>query len=178
MVTLEDVQVASPQAGVAVATVADELDLATRSEFSALLGALIQANELVVVDLSETRFIDSSTLHALLSGYKLARERGKTLRLQLGDECVVKRALEVTGLLDELSWASSREEALDGSAPATRHDDPGKVEVDRRTEKRTVDEAERDVTAWNLPRPAKRTRPSGSVQSGREDQSEPEPEAA
>jgi anti-sigma B factor antagonist len=165
MVTLEDVQVASPQAGVAVVTVADELDLATRSEFSALLGALIQANELVVVDLSETRFIDSSTLHALLSGYKLARERGKTLRLQLGDECVVKRALEVTGLLDELSWASSREEALDGSAPATRHDDPGH-------------EAERDRTAWNLPRRAKRTHPSGSVQSRAEDKSEPEPEAA
>jgi anti-anti-sigma factor len=182
VVPLEDVQVASPQPGVAVVSVAGELDLATRTEFSALLHALVRQNELVVVDFSEAFFIDSSTLNVLLSAHKLALEREAHLRLQLGDECVVKRTFEISGLLEELSWASSREEALNGSAPATRHDDPGTEETDRETEKLAVDVAELDHAAWNLPRPAKgaQTSPQApfSVQSGREDTTEPESDAA
>jgi anti-anti-sigma factor len=182
VVALEDVQVTSPQSGVAVVSVANELDLATRTEFSALLHALIRQNELVVVDFSEALFIDSSTLNVLVSGHTLARERGTRLRLQLGDECVVKRTFEVSGLLAELSWASSREEALNGSAPATAHDDPGSGAMDRETETRDVDLAELDYIAWNLPRPMKVAQHSSqapfSVQSGREDKAEPEPEAA
>jgi anti-anti-sigma factor len=123
VVALEDVQVASMQAGVAVVSVADELDLATRTEFSALLHALIGQHELVVVDFSDAFFIDSSTLNVLLSAHKLALERGAHLRLQLGDDCLVKRTFEISGLLEELSWASTRDEALNGSAPATRYYD-------------------------------------------------------
>jgi anti-anti-sigma factor len=118
---LEDVQVASPQAGVAVVSVANELDLATRAEFSALLHALVRQNELVVVDFSEALFIDSSRLNILVSGHKLALEHGACLRLELGDECAVKRTFEISGLLDELSWASSREEALNGHGPTSNH---------------------------------------------------------
>jgi anti-sigma B factor antagonist len=182
VVALEDVQVASPQPGVAVVSVADELDLATRTEFSALLHALVRQNELVVVDFSEALFIDSSTLNVLLSGHKLALERGARLRLQLGDECAVKRTFEISGLLEVLSWASSREEALNGSAPATGHDDARNEEMDREPEKLAVDVAELDHAAWNLPRPAKGARISPqapfSVQSGREDKTEPEPKTA
>ena len=112
VVALEDVQVASPQAGVAVVSVADELDLATRSEFSALLHALVGQNELVVVDFSEALFVDCSTLNVLVSAQRLALQRGARLRLQLGDDSAVKRTFEVSGLLNELSWASSRDEAL------------------------------------------------------------------
>jgi anti-anti-sigma factor len=115
VVALEDVQVASPQAGVAVVSVAHELDLTRRTEFSALLLALIRQNELVVVDFSEAFFIDSSTLHVLVSAHKLALDRGTRLRLQLADGCLVKRTFEISGLLKVLSWASSREEALNGS---------------------------------------------------------------
>jgi anti-sigma B factor antagonist len=183
VVALEDVQVASPQPGVAVVSVADELDLATRTEFSALLHALVRQNELVVVDFSEALFIDSSTLNVLLSAHKLALEREAHLRLQLGDECAVKRTFEISGLLEVLSWASSREEALNGSAPATSHGDPpGDEEMEPETEKLAVDVAELDHAAWNLPRPAKgaQTSPQApfSVQSGREDTTEPESDAA
>ena len=121
---LEDVQVASPQAGVAVLSVADELDLATRTEFSALLHALVRQNELVVVDFSEALFIDSSTLNVVVSAHKLALERGARLRLQLGDQSAVKRTFEISGLLNELSWAASRDEALNGHGP-TASPDPG-----------------------------------------------------
>jgi anti-sigma B factor antagonist len=114
VVALEDVQVASPQAGVALVSVADELDLTTRAEFSALLHSLVRENDLVVVDLSETLFVDSSTLHVLVSAHKLALEHGRRVRLQLGDACPVKRTFEISGLLEVLSWVSSREEALNG----------------------------------------------------------------
>ena len=114
-----------------------------------------------------------------MSAHTLALERGTRLRLQLGDECVVKRTFEVSGLLAELSWASSREEALNGSAPAIAHDDPGSGALDRGTDTRADDLAEFDYTAWNLPRSMKVAQPSSqapfSVQSGREDKTEPGP---
>jgi anti-anti-sigma factor len=182
VVALKDVQVASPQAGVAVVSVADELDLSARTEFSELLDALVRANALVVVDFSQALFVDSSTLNVLLSAHRLAIEHGGGLRLQLGDGCPVKRTIEISGLLEELSWASSREEVLNGSAPATAHDDPGTGVMDRETETPALDLDELDYRAWNLPRPINVAQPSSqapfSVQSGREDKTEPEPEAA
>jgi hypothetical protein len=53
--------------------------------------------------------------------------------------------------------------------------------MDREAEKAAVDVMELDRQAWNLPRPLKRPETSQapfSVQSGREDKSDPEPEAA
>jgi anti-anti-sigma factor len=114
--TLEGVRVASSNAGVVVVCVSDEQDLATKTELSAFLHALIRQNDLVVVDFSDTLFVDSSTLSVLVSAHKLALERGASLRLQLRDDCAVKRTFEISGLLNTLSWASSREEALNGSA--------------------------------------------------------------
>jgi hypothetical protein len=53
--------------------------------------------------------------------------------------------------------------------------------MDREAEQAAIDQLELDRQAWNLPRPLKRPLPSQapfSVQSGREDKTEPEPEAA
>jgi hypothetical protein len=53
--------------------------------------------------------------------------------------------------------------------------------MDRNADKVALDELELDRQAWNLPRPLKRPQPSqapSSVQPGREDKPEPEPEAA
>lgn len=180
IVALEDVQVASPQAGVAVVSVADELDLATRTECSALLHALVRQNDLVVVDFSEALFIDSSTLHLLVSAHKLALERGTCLRLQLADQCVVKRTLEISGLLEVLSWASSRDEALNGLGPTTSDDPAEESNGSRSLEKVAGDVAELNRRAWNLPFPLKRPesiQAPFSVQLGREDMHEAEPEA-
>jgi anti-anti-sigma factor len=157
VVALEDVRVASPCAGVAVVSIADEHDLATRIEFSALLHALVRQNELVVADFSQALFLDSSILKVLIEAHKLALERGSRLCIQLGEECAVKRTFEIAGVLDVVSWAQSRDEALNGS----------KLELDGR--------------AWNLPRPVNPPQSSQapfSVQAGREDKTEPEPEAA
>jgi anti-anti-sigma factor len=115
---LEDVMVEFPQEGVAVASFAGEHDLTTRPSISELLEGLVDGNELVVADFSQAQFVDSSILHTLLLTDRFARERGKTFRLQLGTAAIVERALEVSGVLEQISCASSREAALTGSEPA------------------------------------------------------------
>ena len=57
-------------------------------------------------------FIDSSTLGVLVGASRTAHEAGKTFRLQLGTEPIVRRILEISGLLDRLESASTREQAL------------------------------------------------------------------
>jgi hypothetical protein len=55
------------------------------------------------------------------------------------------------------------------------------VSTDTRSEQQVDDSWERDRVAWNLPRPLKRPQrdqPLSSVQLGREDKPEADPEAA
>ena len=125
MSTIEGIEVASPGAGVAVVSFVDEHDLATKAELSSLLHALVRQNELVVADLSRALFIDSSTLNVLLSAHKLALERGTGFTVELKDGCMAKRTFEISGLLDEMSWASTRQEAMNGSRPNRSGDSDG-----------------------------------------------------
>lgn len=115
--SLKDAQVSSPGDGVAVVTCTGEHDLATSSALSELLDVLVRAEDLVVVDFSEVEFVDSSILHALVVAYRLSRERETSFRLQLGTEAIVERAFEISGLPEQIPYARSRREALNGSAP-------------------------------------------------------------
>ena len=120
LVTIEGIQIASPGAGIAVVSFTDEHDLATKTELSALLHGLVRQNELVVADFSQALFVDSSTLNVLVSAHKLALHRGTRFTVQLEDGCGIKRTFEISGLLRVIKWASTREEALNGSRPRTR----------------------------------------------------------
>jgi anti-anti-sigma regulatory factor len=51
-----------------------EHDLETSEKLMEMLVALVQTNALVVVDLSETVFVDSSILDALVHAERVARE--------------------------------------------------------------------------------------------------------
>jgi anti-anti-sigma factor len=80
-----------------------EYDLATGAAIHELLFGLVECNELVVLDLSETRLIDSTFLATLTSAHRFANQRGSHLRIQLGPEpSIVRTALRVAGLLDYL----------------------------------------------------------------------------
>ena len=113
--TLEDVQVASPRPGACVVSLCGEHDAATRVLMAELFEDLFVTNDLVVADVTEAQFIDSSILSTFFAAEKLAREQGKDFRIQLGTEAIVKRVFEVSGPLDHLTWASSREAVLNGS---------------------------------------------------------------
>ena len=79
---------------------------------SATLQRLLHACELLVVDLSETQFIDSSAIGLLVKTKIEAEALGVQFRLQLGAESVARRALEINRLLDSFHCATTREEAL------------------------------------------------------------------
>jgi anti-anti-sigma factor len=127
--TLDDVRVASPRTGVTVVSFGGEHDMATSQLTSELLDSLLLTNDLVVADVSDAKLIDSSILAALIQAHKLARARGKDFRIQLGTEAIVKRVFQITGVLEHIAWAPSREEALNGSKPAPKHDSSGESDA-------------------------------------------------
>jgi anti-sigma B factor antagonist len=82
---------------------------ALRERFSEL-----HAQELfVIVDLSQTSFLDSSVLGAMLGATETARGQGRSVAVVLGDPPpdAVARIFEVTGLADVLPTRATRAEA-------------------------------------------------------------------
>jgi anti-sigma B factor antagonist len=99
--------------GVAAIKLLGEHDMSTRGELYEALNLLLAQGQRVIVDLSDTEFIDSSVLHALVSGDQQAGNNGHRLILQLNTEAIVKRVLEIGGLLDYLPCAPTREQATE-----------------------------------------------------------------
>jgi anti-anti-sigma factor len=110
--TLEDVQVESLDSRVSVVAFVGEHDLATCASVSELLGELVTTSELVVADFSAALFVDSSMLRTLIDAHARACERGATFRVQVDDDAIVRRVFEIAGVLEQIGWAPSREEAL------------------------------------------------------------------
>ncbi len=71
--TFSAVEVTQATPGEAVARFLGDHDLTTSTETDVLLAALVEANQLVTVDLSEATFIDSSFLHSLVKANRDAR---------------------------------------------------------------------------------------------------------
>ena len=86
--------------------------MTTREEVDRLFGLLVAENELVVIDVSEARFIDSSFVNNVLKADRLARQQAKVLRLQIGTTPIVRRVLEISGIVDKLDCVDARDEAL------------------------------------------------------------------
>lgn len=107
-----DIRIERPAAETVVAVFLGEHDIASRTELRTLLESLVEENALVVADFSDATFVDSTTIHLLLQAHAAARVRGKTFRVQLATAAIVRTAFELTGVLDRVECASSREEAL------------------------------------------------------------------
>ena len=115
--SLRDVAVEQLGDGSAIVSFTGEHDLFTSPEVKALLHSLIENCDLVVADFSRAHFVDSSLLHTLLSTNELARERGTSFRLRLDTPAIVKRAFEISGVLEQISWAHSTDGSVNGSRP-------------------------------------------------------------
>ena len=92
-----------------------EHDRSTADQIRTLFADLVAENDLVVVDVSEAEFVDSTFLHNLLIADKRAKEDGKVFRLQMGTAFIVRRAFEVSGILSRLDVVHNREDALTSS---------------------------------------------------------------
>ncbi len=95
-----------------VISLAGEVDLYTAPEFKQqLLGVIAQGGRQVVVDFSDTTFIDSTTLGVLVGGVKRLRTTDGQLSLVCNDRNITK-IFEITGLDRVFTIYGTRDEAL------------------------------------------------------------------
>jgi anti-sigma B factor antagonist len=95
-----------------VISLAGEVDLYTAPEFKQqLLEVIDEGGRDVIVDLSNTTFIDSTTLGVLLGGVKRLRMRDGQLSLVCSDRNITK-IFEITGLDRVFTIHASLDEAV------------------------------------------------------------------
>jgi anti-sigma B factor antagonist len=105
-----------------VISLAGEVDLYTAPEFKQqLLEVIGQGGKEVVVDFTNTTFIDSTTLGVLVGGVKRLRSNDGQLALVCNDRNITK-IFEITGLDRVFSIYPTRDEAISklgttGNAP-------------------------------------------------------------
>jgi anti-sigma B factor antagonist len=95
-----------------VISLAGEVDLYTAPEFKQqLLEVIGQDATQVIVDFSNTTFIDATTLGVLVGGVKRLRTNGGQLALVCSDRNITK-IFEITGLDRVFSIYATRDEAV------------------------------------------------------------------
>ena len=95
-----------------VISLAGEVDLYTAPEFKQqLLDVISEGGKDVVVDFSDTTFIDSTTLGVLVGGVKRLRAQDGRLSLVCSDRNITK-IFEITGLDRVFTIYPTRDEAL------------------------------------------------------------------
>ena len=110
-----DIKAEQVAAGIWVIALTGEVDLYTAPEFKQqLLDAIGQGATYVVVDLTDTTFIDSTTLGVLVGGVKRLRPDGGQLTIVCTDRNITK-IFEITGLNRVFPIHASRAEALESA---------------------------------------------------------------
>lgn len=109
----DEFNVAEQQHGAAsVLTVSGELDLRTSPELEDRLGRAFDGGaELVILDLRQIEFMDSTGLRVLLGAHQRAQETGRRFALVKGAD-QVERVLTLTGVRDLLTVVDAPEELL------------------------------------------------------------------
>jgi anti-anti-sigma factor len=104
-----------PRPGLAVVEVLGEHDLSTSDAALDVFTRLVSANDLII-DLTDTQFIDSSFLSTLFRAKATADDQGHMLLLQIERDTDVGRLLAMTQTLRAFDHVSTRDEALAWSA--------------------------------------------------------------
>jgi len=101
-----------------VLAVRGEIDLFTAPELKQVLAESIEAGRVrIIVDLTETTFLDSTALGVLIGAVKRLRSRDGALAIVNVDENIAK-TFEITGLDQIFTILPSREAAVDAVAAA------------------------------------------------------------
>ena len=104
--------------GIPVVAVAGEIDLFTAPEFKRRVQkGLDRDGRRMVVDLSETTFIDSSSLGVLIGAHRRLASRERSL-VVVAPSPVVRKTLRITGLDSLFRVVDTLDEAADASAAA------------------------------------------------------------
>jgi len=96
-----------------VVAVAGEIDLFTAPELKAMLSEAVEAGRTrIVVDLTETSFLDSTALGVLIGAVKRLRSRDGVLTIVNTDPNIAK-TFEITGLDQIFTIRPTRAEAIE-----------------------------------------------------------------
>jgi anti-sigma B factor antagonist len=107
-----DINTEQVDGGAYVISLAGEVDLYTAPEFKQqLLDVIAQGGKDIIVDFSDTTFIDSTTLGVLVGGVKRLRTNDGQLSLVCSDRNITK-IFEITGLDRVFSIYPTRDEAI------------------------------------------------------------------
>ena len=107
-----DVKTDKVDDGTYVISLTGEVDLYTAPEFKQqLLNVIAEGGKDVVVDFTNTTFIDSTTLGVLVGGVKRLRAEDGRLSLVCSDRNITK-IFEITGLDRVFTMYTTRDEAL------------------------------------------------------------------
>ena len=106
------------EGGASILTIAGELDLRTSPELEERLGRAFTAGaELVILDLRQIEFMDSSGLRAVLGAHRQAHEAGRRFALVRGAD-QVERVLTLTGVHGLLTIVDAPEELFTAGEPS------------------------------------------------------------
>lgn len=101
--------------GLVIVALRGEHDLASKDELAAALERAGAAEPLVVVDLSECAFIDSSVIAVIVAACARVQADGRTLALVIPQtDGIVARTAELSGLRSLVPAFASLAEALNG----------------------------------------------------------------
>jgi anti-anti-sigma regulatory factor len=103
-----EIRVDRGSAGVTVVELVGEHDLAGADE----LAAALACEGDLIVDLSESTFVDSTVIHLLCRTQRILTERGSELVVQVPAAGLVLRTLEITGVTTNVTVVHDREQAL------------------------------------------------------------------
>jgi anti-sigma B factor antagonist len=114
--------------GVPVVIAPEEIDITNAVGLqAALLDTAINGHRRFVVDMTRTRFCDSSGVHALAAAHRRALEEDRQLLLAVSGPAVL-RVLAITGIDQIIPSFASLDEALgqawSGGAPGSRRGEP------------------------------------------------------
>jgi anti-anti-sigma factor len=111
--TEEQIEVEYLSETTAAVVLRGEHDIYTVPALRERLGELHEKQLFVIIDLSQTAFLDSSVLGAILGATEHARDQGRGVAVVLGDPptLTVARIFEVTGLSEVLATRATRAEA-------------------------------------------------------------------
>jgi anti-sigma B factor antagonist len=101
-----------------VLAVRGEIDLFTAPELKQVLAESIEGGRIrIIVDLTDTTFLDSTALGVLIGAVKRLRSRDGALAIVNIDENIAK-TFEITGLDQIFTIVPTRDEAIDAVDPA------------------------------------------------------------
>jgi len=98
--------------GVAVVSLLGEHDMATADEVRNTLASLLHGGAGVVVDLTETAFVDCSIMHVLDDSRRFASRDGGRVSFQLATRPIVRRVFEFLGFLEVWPVHGTRADAI------------------------------------------------------------------